>query len=268
MLMDLISIGATFWRHKIVTIPLILLTLVGAYYVVKIKPPVYQANTSFLLSVPPGPPTAAQIAADPALRKINPNNPYTAYGNMSVAAAVLVDLVTTPAAQQQLVREGVDPRYTVAPNTAFGFQAPVIQITGVGSTAQEAIVSASLVSAAAKSDLYQMQKTQGVNKLYMIKALPLVLAEKAQISASSKLRELIAIAGLGAVALFVAVSVADALARRRKERRADGAAPRQPMRNDAQPEHRRQPAGEASKVRSSAPHNLQRRTAGTVRRET
>jgi hypothetical protein len=214
--MDLISIAGTFWRHKLFTIPVLMLTLLGAFYILKIKAPVYEADTSFLLSVPPGPPSAAQIAADPRLGKINSNNPYTSYGNMSVAASVLTDLVTTPASAQQLADEGVDPRYQIAPNTEFGFTAPVIQITGVASTPEGAIRSANLVYAKAVSDLYVMQKEQGVNGLYMIKAIPLVLAEKAQLSASSKLRELIAVLGGGAVLMFVTISVADAIERRRK----------------------------------------------------
>jgi hypothetical protein len=266
--MDLIEIAGTFWRHKFVTIPVILLTLLGAVYIFKIKPPVYEADASFLLSVPPGPPTAAQIAADPKLGRISSNNPYTSYGNMSVAASVLVDLVTTPAAQQQLVDEGVDPRYEIAPNTEFGFSAPVIQITGIGSNAEEAIQSAKLVYAKAVAYLYVMQKQQGVNRLYMIKAIPLVLAEKAQQSASSKLRELIAVLGAGAVLLFVAVSVADAIERRRKPGKANAQRARSTI-DETPLEHRRPPAEGAPRMRPPvASRSGQRHHDTSIRRET
>jgi hypothetical protein len=275
--MDLISIAGTFWRHKLFTIPVILLTLLGALYILKIKPPVYEADSSFLLSVPPGPPTAAQIATDPGLGKINSNNPYTSYGNMSVAASVLADLMTTPAAAQQLVDEGVDPRYQIAPNTEFGFTAPVIQITGIGSTPEGAIRSANLVYAKALSDLYEMQKEQGVNRFYMIKAIPLVLAEKAQLSASSKLRELIAILGGGAVLLFVTISVADAIERRKRKPAMVNASAAGRTNVDEMPlEHRRPLAEGASRMRPPvASRSGQRRhdssdwkNVGFYRRET
>ena len=73
--MDLISIFRAVWRHKLVTIPVILLTCLAAFYVIAIKAPIYQASASFALVYPPGPPTAAQIVANPKLAKINPANP-------------------------------------------------------------------------------------------------------------------------------------------------------------------------------------------------
>lgn len=214
--MDLLSLIAAFWRHKLVTIPVILLTLLGAYYELAVKPPVYQAMSSFLLSNPPSPPTAGQIAADPALRRISPNNPYTTYGNLSIAGAVVVELVTSPSVQTRLVAAGADPKYQIAPNSQFGFTAPIIQITGVGPTPGEAILTADLVTAQAVKELYLIQQKQGVNPYYMIKALPVQGPPKtAQLSASGKLRSLIAVLGLGAVMLFVAVSAAEAVAKRR-----------------------------------------------------
>ncbi len=213
--MDLISLITAFWRHKLVTIPVILLTLLGAYYELAVKPPVYQATSSFLLSNPPGPPTAGQIAAKPALGRISPNNPYTTYGNLSIAGAVVVQLVTSPSVQARLVAAGANPKYQIAPNTQFGFTAPIIQITGVGPTPREAILTADLVTAQAVKELYLMQRNQGVNPYYMIKALQIATPQTAQLSASGKLRSLIAVLGLGAVMLFVAVSTAEAVARRR-----------------------------------------------------
>lgn len=215
--MDLFSIAGIFWRHKIVAIPVILFTLLGAFYIIHVKAPTYEATSSFLLSNPPGPPTAAQIAADPKLAKMNPNNPYVNYGNLSVAAAVMINLVTDPANQQALVQAGADPRYQIAPNTEFGIAAPIIQITGVGSTAEEAIRTADLVTAKSESVLNQMQVSQGVNSRYMIKPLQLTVPQQAQLSASGKLRTLIALLALGTLVLFVAISAADAIDKRRRD---------------------------------------------------
>jgi hypothetical protein len=258
--MDLFSIAGTFWRHKIVAAPVILLTLLGAFYIVKVKAPTYQATSSFLLSNPPGPPTAPEIAADPKLGKINPNNPYANYGNLAIAATVLVTLVSTPAAQQALVQEGADPRYQITPNTQFGFAAPVIQITGIASTAQEAIRSADLVTAKAESELHQMQVSQGVNSRYMIKALPLSMPQQARQSASGKLRTLIAVLGLGAILLFVAISAADAIDRRRRDRPSNSERPTRTRHEETVPGPEG-PEGNAGLKMTPTPYRSRQRSA-------
>ena len=67
--MDLFSIGGTLWRHKRVSIPVILLTLLGVVYVLAFQAATYQADAKVLLTNPPASPTAVQIAQDPALAK-------------------------------------------------------------------------------------------------------------------------------------------------------------------------------------------------------
>ena len=68
--MDLFAIGGTLWRHKRVSIPLILLTVLGMLYILAIKAPTYEAKASLLLTNSPAPPTAMQIAQDPSLARI------------------------------------------------------------------------------------------------------------------------------------------------------------------------------------------------------
>ena len=212
--MDLLSIIRAIWRRKAAAIPVVLLTLVGAFYVLEVKPPVYQASSSLLVLAAPGPPTASQIAADPRLKKINPNNPYVSYGNLTVVADSVVELVTNNANQAALISAGANPGYELTLSTAVG-NPPIIQITGIGSTAQQAIVTASVVTRAAQTQLYKLQKEEGVNKLYMIKSVELARPSTAQLSSSGKLRSLIAVLAVGAILLFVVISTTDALARRR-----------------------------------------------------
>ena len=217
--MDLISIIEILWRRKIVTIPLIVLTALAAFYVVKVKPPIYEAQSS-LLMVPPTPPTSAQIAADPSLAKINPNNPYVNYGDYSVVADTLIDIVTDSANQQALIAQGADPRYTLALSTDYG-NPPIVDITGVGRTPAIAIKSAELVTRAAEADLVTMQASEGVNTVYMIKSTQLVTPTYASQSVSSKLRTLIAVLAVGILMLFVAVSLIEAVERRRRDRKSE-----------------------------------------------
>jgi hypothetical protein len=211
---DLLSIVQALWRHKLLALPVILLTLLGAFYVVEVKAPEYQVSESLLLLSPPGPPSASEIAANPRLGKINANNPYVDLG-LPVAADAVVNVVTAPTAAQELVAQGADPRYTVALSTDFGAP-PILQITGTASSAAGAIKTATLVSAAAQADLRMLQKNQGVANHYLINNTELVAPRQATRELSGTLRSLIAVLALGAILLFVVISFADVVAKRRK----------------------------------------------------
>jgi capsular polysaccharide biosynthesis protein len=201
--MDLFSIFQAIWRHKIAAIPVILLTALGALYVLAMKPPVYDASSSLLLVSPPPPPTEAQIAADPKLAKVNANNPYDTLGALWTADAVVSTVASNwPQAQVGLSADPDNP--------------PIIQITGSGSTPQAAIQTAETVTYATVTDLYQMQKSQGVLDHYMLTATELTQPQ-AKLSVGGKLRSLIAVLGIGLILLFVVISAAQAMERRRMD---------------------------------------------------
>ena len=212
--MDLISIVRAIWRHKLATIPVILFTCLGIFYVVEIKAPVYQASASFVLVYPPSPPTTAQIAADPKLAKINTANPLLGYSDPSAVTQIVISLVGTPASAQALAKAGAGTQYQVAPSAG---SSEIIDITGVGSSAQSAVLSAVLVTKATEHALYQVQANQGVNPTYMIKSYQLAIPNQAAQKLSSKLRELIGFLGLGVLLLFIVVSIAEAMGKRRSE---------------------------------------------------
>lgn len=217
--MDLLSIIGKVWRHKFATIPVLILTALGAFYVIAVKAPVYQATAGILLVNPPGPPTPAQIAKDPRLGKINTNNTFVSFGNLDVVAAAVIGVVT--AESNQLIKAGVDPRYQLATSTDVGLP-PIINITGMASSAQKAILSTSLVTKEAEKSLYQMQAKQNINPTYMIKAVELNAPQNAQVSASGKLRTLIAVIAVGIILLFIVISMIESVAKRRSDRSAAG----------------------------------------------
>lgn len=220
--MDLLSIFQTLWRYKLFAIPTIVITAVAALYVVKIKPPVYQTSASILLTNPQTGATQSQIAANPSLKKANPYNTFVSYGDLHVVGNAVMDLVTSPASQPGLASAGVDPRYQVALSTDYG-NPPIINITGVGATAQDAMRSATVLVSTMKADLFYIQKMEGVNPFYMITAIEIVKPTQADRSSGGKLRSLIAVLAVGAILLFVVVSVADAIEKRRREARLDNA---------------------------------------------
>jgi hypothetical protein len=210
--MDLVSIVRAVWRNKFVTIPVIFFTLLGAFYVLKVEAPVYQATESFALIYPPAPPTQAQIAADPQLGKVKTANPLLGYSDPSAVTQIVISLVSTSSSAQALAKAGAGAQWQIAPSAG---SSEILDITGVGSTSQAALLSASLVTRAAEQALYQVQANQGVNPEYMIKSYQLQIPGQAAQKLSSKLRSLVAVLGLGILLLFLAVSIAEAT---RKER--------------------------------------------------
>jgi capsular polysaccharide biosynthesis protein len=213
--MDLISIFQALWRRRFFAIPVLVLTAILAIYTVKIKPPTYAANASMLLTNPPGQPTQSQIASDPSLKVVSPYNTFVSYGDLRVVANTVMDLINAPSSQAELAQVGVSPNYTLALSTDYG-NPPIITITGVGKSPQAAIASASGLALMVKKDLNQVQTGEGVNPFYAIGTLEVVKPTVAVNSSAGKLRSLISVFGVGIVLLFLVVSVADVLDKRRK----------------------------------------------------
>jgi capsular polysaccharide biosynthesis protein len=218
--MDLLLIVRKIWRHKLVTVPVILLTIVGAAYAVAVKKPLYEATSSYLLINPPAAPTADEIARNPALGKIHFDNPYTRFADQSVVIDVVARTMSSETARRTLVKAGADPRFTVAAATRFGATSPIVQITGTGSTPQAAIKTAELVGHGVTGELDRMQAAQKVDPRYRITSMQVEFPDGPQLQASGQLRMLVGVLVLGAMALFLVVSVTDALEMLARERRA------------------------------------------------
>jgi hypothetical protein len=214
---DLLAISRKLWRYRIVTLPVVALTLLGAFYVVAVKAPVYKVSSSYVLINPPPPPTADDLARDPKLARINPNNPYTRFSDQSVIVSLLSNSLSSDTARQALVGEGADPRYTVAPDLQLGYSSLVVEVTGVGTTPEGAMKTAQLVGAALGRELNRVQASQGVDPHYMIRTQPVVLPDSPEQQVSSTLRPLVAVLAIGAILLLLAVSVAQALETLRTE---------------------------------------------------
>jgi capsular polysaccharide biosynthesis protein len=209
---SLLLILAKIWRYKLVTLPLIALILAGAFYVVAVTAPTYEASAMYILVNPPPPPTDAQIARNPALGKIKgDDNPYTRFSDQSVLVQVLAGRVNSDENRRRLVQQGADPNYLAQPSADFGFSAPILQITGTGITGVAAVKTTNLVGEAMTHELDRMQEVRGVNKDYRITTEAVVPAVDAKLKPSGKLRSLVAVLVLGTVLLFIAISILDAL---------------------------------------------------------
>jgi capsular polysaccharide biosynthesis protein len=216
--MNLLSIARKIWRYKLLTVPVVLLVFCGAVYVVAIKKPVYEASASYILINPPEPPTPEEVARDPSLARINADNPYTRFSDQSVIVEVLASSMANESAKRALLNAGADPRYKVEPASEFGFSSPIVKITTQGASPEVAVRSAKLVGNAVTSELQKMQQAEGVDSQYRIKANKVDTPDGAQLRASGQLRSLVGVLGLGAVLLFLVVSVGDAVTTLRMER--------------------------------------------------
>jgi hypothetical protein len=215
--MNLLLIAQKIWRYRLVTLPVIALTLLGSFYVMAVKAPEYKVSSSYVLINPPPPPTADDIARDPTLGRINPNNPYTRFSDQSVIVSLLSNSLSSDTARQELVKAGADPRYTVSPDLQLGYSSLVVEVTGVGSTSQGAVQTAELVGAALTRQLDQIQASQGVDPHYMIKTQRVVAPDSPKLQISPKFRPLIGVLAIGAILLLLAVSAAEALETLRAE---------------------------------------------------
>jgi capsular polysaccharide biosynthesis protein len=216
--MDLLMIARKLWRYKLLTLPVLLLTLCGAAYVVVVKTPVYETSSSYVIVNPPSPPTEEDVARNPALGHINADNPFARFSDDTVIVDVLASKLANESAEQALLKEGADPRYEVESSSALGYSSPILKITAQGESPRVAVRSAKLVGSAVIRELERMQKAEAVDPTYWIKAQQLDAPDGAELRASGQLRMLVGVLALGAVLLFVVVSVADALTSLRRER--------------------------------------------------
>ena len=219
--MDLLSISRTIWRHKLLVLPVVALTLVTAFYFLALSKPLYEMTDDYVFAPPPPAPTAAQILQNPSLAGINPENVYARFYDQSIIADAVVAQMSSQPIQSLLVKEGADPRNTVTLTSVNGTTEPGVEVLGTGSTAAEALNTSNLVGAALKQNLYALQSAQGTNPYYMFTAIQVASSGPPQVKLSSKLRSVVAVLAIGAILLFVVVSLGDAIEKKRAERRSE-----------------------------------------------
>jgi hypothetical protein len=220
--MNVMSIFKEISENKRVALPVVLLTLLAAAYVAVLRPPEYVSDSALALVNPPSAPTPAQIASDPALGKINANNPYVQYNDLTVVVALIQQALNGQTVANRLKSEGVPDGYTVQP-TSTNLNAPIIDVSGVGSTPAVAAGSAAIIDREIAVTLNQLQQNEGVARGYRITTQLLNAPSKATLKVSGKLRSLIAVLALGVVMMFVTLSIHRGLAER-KRHNVDGAA--------------------------------------------
>jgi hypothetical protein len=215
--MDLLAITRALKRHWRWTVPIAIVVAVAAAYVALTTPTTYQATASYVLFSPPAAPTPDDIAANPLLGLVHANNPY-ARMDQSVVVGITAKRVNTDPTRSKLVAAGADPGYKVTTGGLYGATSPTADVKGTGDTPATAIETAKIVGAEFQRNLHELQVAQGVDDTYMVRAEQVDAPLTATAKVSSRLRAIVAVLALGALLLFVVVSIGEAVDNHRRER--------------------------------------------------
>lgn len=215
--MDVLGIVRALKRHWRWTVPIAVLVIVVAGYVYVSTPTSYEATASYVLFPPPAAPTPDEIKENPLLGFVKAENPYTRM-DQAVVAELVAKRVTNETNRKHLVAEGADPGYDVVTGGLYGISSPTADMQGTGATPEEAIATARLVGKDFTENLHGLQQAQGTDDAYMVRAVEVDPPTSASQKVSSRLRSMLAVLALGAVVLFVVVSIGEAFENVRRER--------------------------------------------------
>jgi hypothetical protein len=207
---DLFAILQSLRRHWLVATAVGLLTVLAAGAILVLMPRQYEAKASYILVNPPPAPTEAEIAADPASAEINRNNPYLRFANQATMGEVLASRVSGETVRRSLIEQGADLQYRVAPSTDFGGSGLLLDLIGTGTDPAQADATLALVTQRLEDELYAMQKVYGADDSVLITALPVAEPTGATLVVSGLARSLVGVGAAGVIALFSAISIAEA----------------------------------------------------------
>jgi hypothetical protein len=217
--MDLLTIGRTMARHKWLTIPIVCLTAAAVVFILAFTPSRYEATSSYVLFTPPAGPSADDIKANPLLGLVHVDNPY-ARMDPAVVVNLVAQRVNGDSIRTRLAAQGADDRYEVTTGGLYGLASPTADVRGVGDDPASAIKTARIVGAEFASQLHAMQAVEQTDDEYMVKASAVQQADSAEQKVSSRLRSIFGVLALGALLLFAAISIGEAVDKMRRERKA------------------------------------------------
>ncbi len=216
--MNLSSLFKVLSRHKMVVIPVALVSLIACIAVVFVTGKTYRASAAVVLLNPPALPevTPENPTVPPEFQ-----NPYARFGDLSVIVDILVKVLGSEEVGSRLKAEGLDGTFEIAANRDF-YRGPIVDVATESSSEEQAKKNAQLVIDEMQAQLTDLQSQQGTDPTYFIKPLVIVAPDHATRVLSGTLRLLIVVVGLGVVATLGSALAADALDRRRARLAAEG----------------------------------------------
>lgn len=204
--MDINSTFRAIARYWWLTVPILVLTLLGMGYVVFLQPKTYEATSTYVL-------------LNPEPSQTSNANPFVQLPDQSAVVGVISEIVNSPSVNRELVAQGANEDYTVGPSEVYGQGSRIVAVTAPGATPEEALKTSELVGAKIEEVLDTIQSDRDVPKNARITLLTLNPEPEARLKISSLLRSVIAVALLGMVLLFTVIAGAQALEESRSGRR-------------------------------------------------
>jgi len=214
---DLLSLIRTLLHFKWITVLVLGATAAGIATFLVAGPRVYQVEASYVLVNPPLP-SESELANNPALRRLNSNNPYLRFSNQAMVGQVVASRVGGNQVRSELIAAGADKDYLIAPSGEFGGSGQILQITGLGATPEAAARTGGLVTERMIQELRSMQKVYGADDRYLMTALAIEPPGPPRQQTSGSMRSIMGIAGAGVLVLFMAISIAQAVEQARGQR--------------------------------------------------
>lgn len=211
--MDLWDVTKVLWRHKWVALPLLVLTLVMAYFVSSSVKPDYK-TTGHVTLLPP----SEQPAVDP--KKAQSTQTVSPWNVYSLADALVIYSARADI-KRELQSEGLSEEWVAS---IGGTQLPIVEIEVVASSEQLAKATLARLIDALTNQLERLQSPYGVEGGEAITLEALDSGQNIQVVTSNVKRTLIVVTAIGLVITLSVVLLLDALLRRREVRRRSGAA--------------------------------------------
>ena len=221
--MDPIAVVKKLWHFKYFVLPVLLVTLIAGVYVFQFAPRSYESSMTFAI-VNPKIPTEAELLNDPALGKLNSDNPYLRSSDPTLIAQVVITRLSDSATAGILAGKNLGTDYTVTRGvTGNGL---LIDISAVGQSPEQSLLTLEALGSLVQSNLYDLQKVNRADDRFLFTSLVVAPPGKSAEQFSSRLRSVIVVGLAGVVLLFGAVSLAGALETRggnRNKKKDDGA---------------------------------------------
>lgn len=218
--MDPIAVLRTLWQHRIISVPILVLTFAAAFYVFQFAPRSYESSATYAM-INPDIPTQQDVIKNPGLGKLNNKNPYLRSSDPSLIVQVLITRLNDSSMTDKLKEQGLSPDYTVSRGVG-GVNGFLIDITGIADTPEKSFATTRALGAMLEKYLHDAQKVNGADDTYLFSSIVVAPPDKATEQFSSRLRSLIAIFLTGVVLMFGAVSIARSVSVSGNRRRTKG----------------------------------------------
>src|SRR6478609_16736 len=188
--MDPIQVMKTVWRHRLMALPVILLTVVAVVYVAKWGPRSYESTASYVL-ISPRAPSAAEVLKDPSLGNVGADNPYLrTTSDPALAAQVVISTMNSERTARALADQGIPPEYSALPGSGSGGSS-IITFTATAGTAEQSLQAMEFLGTQLVDILKDVQTANGADERYLISAIEVDASENAVEKVSSRLRTVV-----------------------------------------------------------------------------